>query len=164
MKRNSMSIRKKIMIWFSLSLLLIVGITLTLTFSISQSVFNTDIKTQLAAQVDANAQEIEFLNSLAGQEAELGDQYLSFGDGFLEIDDDFLKLVKEVRAHRIAMGSEIAPAAPLDVDILELVRKVCDEDFYKEDYRETTLKLISDSLEYEMLKKHYRELVEKVFE
>ena len=82
----------------------------------------------------------------------------------VEIDADFLKIVKEVRAHRIAMGSEIAPAAPLDVDILELVRKVCDEDFYKEDYRETTLKLISDSLEYEMLKKHYRELVEKVFE
>ena len=89
MKRNSMSIRKKIMIWFSLSLLLIVGITLALTFSISQSVFTTDIKTQLTAQVDANAQEIEFLNSLAGQETELGDQYLSFGDGFLEIDDDF---------------------------------------------------------------------------
>ena len=85
MKRNSMSIRKKIMIWFSLSLLLIVGITL----AISQSVFTTDIKTQLTAQVDANAQEIEFLNSLAGQETELGDQYLSFGDGFLEIDDDF---------------------------------------------------------------------------
>ena len=29
----------------------------------------------------------------------------------VEIDDDFLKLVKEVRAHRIAMGREIAPAA-----------------------------------------------------
>lgn len=82
----------------------------------------------------------------------------------VEIDDDFLKLVKEVRAHRIDMGSEIAPAAPLDVDILELARKVCDEDFYKEDYRETTLKLISDSMEYEMLKKHYRELVEKILE
>ena len=81
----------------------------------------------------------------------------------VEIDDDFLKLVKEVRAHRIDMGSEIAPAAPLDVDILELVRKVCDEDFYKEDYRETTLKLISDYLEYEMLKRHYRELAEKIF-
>ena len=68
------------------------------------------------------------------------------------------------KVHRNDMGSEIAPAAPLDDDISELVRKVCDEDFYKEDYRETTLKLISDSLEYEMLKKHYRELVEKVFE
>ena len=41
--------------------------------------------------------------------------------------------------------------------------RVEQEDFYKEDYRETTLKLISDSLEYEMLKRHYRELVEKIF-
>ena len=81
----------------------------------------------------------------------------------MEIDDDFLKLVKEVRTHRIDMGREIAPAAPLDVNIVELVQKICDEDFYKEDYRETTLKLISDSLEYEMLKKHYKELVEKIF-
>lgn len=81
----------------------------------------------------------------------------------VEIDDDFLKLVKEVRAHRIDMGREIAPAAPLNVNIVELVQKICDEDFYKEDYRETTLKLISDSLEYEMLKKHYKELVEKIF-
>ena len=83
---------------------------------------------------------------------------------YVEINDDFLKLVKEVRAHRIDMGSEIAPAAPWDVDILELVQKICDEDFYKEDYRETTLKLISDNLKYEMLKNKYRELAEKVFE
>ena len=81
----------------------------------------------------------------------------------VEMDSDFLGLVNEVRAHRIIMGSEIAPAAPLDVNILELVQKICDEDFYKEDYRETTLKLISDSLEYEMLKRHYKELVEKIF-
>lgn len=82
---------------------------------------------------------------------------------YVEMDDDFLKLVKEVRAHRIEMGSEIAPAAPLNVNILELARKICDKDFYKEDYRETTLKLISDPLKYEVLKKHYRELVEIIF-
>lgn len=81
----------------------------------------------------------------------------------VEINGDFLELVKEVRAHRIAMGSEIAPAAPLGVNILELVQKICDEDFYKEDYRETTLKLISDSLDYKMLKKCYKELAEKIF-
>ena len=81
----------------------------------------------------------------------------------VDMDSDFLELVKDVRAHRITMGNEIAPAAPLDVNIVELVQKICDEDFYKEDYRETTLKLISDSLEYEMLKKHYKELVEKIF-
>lgn len=81
----------------------------------------------------------------------------------VKVDSDFLELVKEVRAHRITMGSEIAPSAPMDVNIVELVQKICDEDFYKEDYRETTLKLISESLEYEMLKRRYKELVEKIF-
>lgn len=83
--------------------------------------------------------------------------------GRVEINEEFLKLVGEVRSHRIKMGNGIAPAASLDVNILELVQKICDEDFYKEDYRETTLKLISDSLEYEMLKEHYKELVKKIF-
>ncbi len=81
----------------------------------------------------------------------------------VEMDGAFLNLVKEVRSHRIDMGSEIAPAAPVEVNILELVKKICDEDFYKEDYRETTLKLISESLDYELLKRHYSELVNKMF-
>ncbi len=68
------------------------------------------------------------------------------------IDDSFIKLVGEVREHRIGMGTQIAPAAPFDVDILEVVRKICDDDFYKADYKETTIKLISDSLTYEVLK------------
>ena len=82
---------------------------------------------------------------------------------YVEIDNAFFNLVGEVRLHRIKMGNEIAPAAPLEVNILELVQRICDEDFYKEDYRETTVKLISDSLEYEMLKNHYRELVKRIF-
>ena len=83
---------------------------------------------------------------------------------YVKMDDQFFKLVKEVRNHRIEMGTEIAPAAPYEVNILEVVQKICDEDFYKEDYQYTTLKLISDSLEYEVLKKRYMELVEKIFE
>ena len=81
----------------------------------------------------------------------------------IAIDDNFFKLVEEVRNHRIGMGTSIAPAAPLDVDIWELVQKICDEDFYKNDYRETTVKLISDSLAYETVKNHFRELAEKIF-
>ena len=79
------------------------------------------------------------------------------------IDDGLIELLKEVRNHRIEMGTEIAPAASFDVDILELAQKICDEDFYKKDYNETTTKLISDSLEYDKVKKHYRLLVEKIF-
>lgn len=83
---------------------------------------------------------------------------------YVEVDEEFINLLKEVRAHRIEMGREIAPAAPLDVNILELVQRICDEEFYKEDYEETTLKLISDSLEYEIVKNHYKELAKKIFE
>lgn len=86
---HTLSFKTKITLWFSLTFCLLVGITLALTFSISRSVFDTDIQSQLTARVDANAQEIEFFNSLSGQEIEVGDQYLSYRNGYLEIDDDF---------------------------------------------------------------------------
>ena len=60
---RNLSIKKKIVIWFALSMILIVGSMLGLIYAISHSVFNTDIQTQLMNQVDANAAEIEYLNS-----------------------------------------------------------------------------------------------------
>lgn len=81
----------------------------------------------------------------------------------VEIDDSFIKLVEEVREHRITLGTEIAPAAPGDVDILKLANQICKDDFYKDDYRDTTIKLVSDNLEYEMLRGFYLELVGKIF-
>lgn len=82
----------------------------------------------------------------------------------IAIDGEFLELVEEVRNHRIEMGSDIAPAAPLNVNMLEMIRRICDEDFYKNDYKETTVKLISDSVTYEEAKRCYKELSEKIFE
>lgn len=81
----------------------------------------------------------------------------------IEIDDSFLELVSEVRNHRVGLGPQIAPAAPLDVDILSLAEALCDQDFYKEDYEETTVKLISDSLSYDVVKNRYRMLAERIF-
>ena len=83
---------------------------------------------------------------------------------YVRIDKDFLELVGEVRNHRIEMGTNIAPSAPLEVNIPELVQKICDDDFYKIDYKETTLKLISDNLSYDEVKNHYREIAIKIFE
>lgn len=89
MMRN-LSIKKKIVIWFALSMVLIVGLTMGLLYAIGQSVFNTDIQTQLMNQVNINAEEIEYLNSLElKEEYESGDHFLQYGDGYLEIDDDF---------------------------------------------------------------------------
>lgn len=81
----------------------------------------------------------------------------------IEIDDRFLELVSEVRHHRIGLGPQIAPAAPLEVDILSLAEALCDQDFYKDDYEETTVKLISDSLSYDVVKNRYRMLAERIF-
>ena len=87
---RNLSIKKKIVIWFSLSMVLIIGIMMWLTFAISQSVFSTDIQTQLVNQVNANAEEIEYLNSHElEEEYEAGDQFLEYKKGYLEIDDDF---------------------------------------------------------------------------
>ena len=87
---RNLSIKKKIVIWFALSMIFIVGLMMGLTYAISQSVFNTDIQTQLQNQVNANASEIEYLNSMElAEEYETGDQFLEYGSGYLEVDDDF---------------------------------------------------------------------------
>ena len=94
---RNLSIKKKIVIWFSLSMIFIVGIMMGLIYAISQSVFNTDIQTQLMNQVNSNAEEIEYLNSLElKEELEKGDHFLEYGDGYLEIDDDFCHYVNGI--------------------------------------------------------------------
>lgn len=94
---RNLSIKKKIVIWFALSMILIVGSMLGLIYAISQSVFNTDIQTQLMNQVDANAAEIEYLNSHElEEEYEAGDQFLEYKNGYLEIDDDFCDYINGI--------------------------------------------------------------------
>lgn len=93
----------------------------------------------------------------------LTSQKLNVSEDIVEKDYYVTILVGEVRNHRIGMGTSIAPAASLDVNVLELIHKICDEDFYKNDYKETTLKLISDSLTYERAKNRFKELAEKIF-
>ena len=86
---KNISIKKKILIWFTSALFIIVAITLALTFAIVNAVFTTDLQGHLENQVLLNADEIEYYNSLEGQEREVGDQYVSYKNGILEIDDDF---------------------------------------------------------------------------
>lgn len=86
---KQLSIQKKIMLWFSAMLLIIVLFISAMTFAIASSVLNESIRERLYNIVSANVDEIEYLNSLRGTEAEAGDQFIEYGDGWLEIDDDF---------------------------------------------------------------------------
>ena len=79
------------------------------------------------------------------------------------VDDDFHKLILEVRAHRQGMKNNIAPAADESINISELIKKFCDEDFYADDYEKTTKNLISDDISYEDVKAFIQDFTKELF-
>ena len=87
MKR--LSIKQKIMLWFTVTLLVIVSLITGLTFSIANLVLDENIKERLMSVVTTNVAEIEFSKIYDREEIEQGDQFLAYKDGWLEIDDDF---------------------------------------------------------------------------
>lgn len=86
---KKLSIKTKIMIWFTTALIVISACTSAVNFSISREVLNKGIRERLVTAVASNAQEIEFYNS-NNSEREPNDFFLSYNGGILEIDDDFL--------------------------------------------------------------------------
>lgn len=86
---KNLSIKKKIILWFALILILIVFISEGITISITNQVLNKDARERLVAQVKQNSEEIEYKDTLKGQEMEEGDQFIEYDAGWLEIDDDF---------------------------------------------------------------------------
>lgn len=79
------------------------------------------------------------------------------------VDDNFRKLIFEVRAHRQGMKNNIAPAADESINISELIKKFCDEDFYADDYEKTTKNLISDDISYEDVKAFIQDFTKELF-
>lgn len=87
---KNLTIQKKIIVWFSVTLVLIVALMNTMTFAIANIVLDEDVRERLMNTVASNVEEIEYFNRLdAGMEKEQGDQFLKYNDGWLEIDDDF---------------------------------------------------------------------------
>lgn len=93
---KKLSIRAKITMWFSVLIVLIVGMMFSLMLVINHHVLYTDIKKTLTQVVDANADEIEYMPDIVDEEIEAGDHYILYNDGYLEIDDDFLSESKGV--------------------------------------------------------------------
>lgn len=76
----------------------------------------------------------------------------------------FAELICEVYKQRAKMDLKRTPAAQPGVNICEVAQKLCNEDFYKDDYEETTKKLISDNLSYAEAKDFYFILMRKYFD
>lgn len=64
----------------------------------------------------------------------------------ISFDDSFKTLFEEVRIHRATM--EICPSAKPDVDIKNLIKKICDSDYYKSDYESITSYFTLDPVGY----------------
>lgn len=86
---KQLSIQKKIVLWFSAMLLIIVLFISAMTFAIASSVLNENIRERLYDMVTVNVNEIEYWNRLTDTKEEPGDQFLKYESGWLEIDDDF---------------------------------------------------------------------------
>lgn len=61
-------------------------------------------------------------------------------------DEKFKELVKDVKAHRATMS--ICPSSKSGVNVSELIKKYCSEDFYKPDFDIITETLINEEIEY----------------
>lgn len=87
---KNLTIQKRIIVWFSLTLLVIVALMETMTFAVAKLVLDEDVRERLINTVAANVEEIEYFNRLdGGVEREQGDQFLRYKNGWLEVDDDF---------------------------------------------------------------------------
>lgn len=81
---------------------------------------------------------------------------------YISMDDDFKRLFADVRKHRSGMDIKITPSAREDVDLLAVAEKLIREDFYADDYADSTMKLISDNISYETVKLNYIDLVRSI--
>ncbi len=94
---KNLSIRFKITLWFAIALIIVVSLTYTVIFSVSNQVFQKTIKDSLIETVENNIDEVEYFSYIDEEDLlDDVDHFISYGNGFLEIDDDFLDVVNQV--------------------------------------------------------------------
>lgn len=81
---------------------------------------------------------------------------------YIALDDSFKSLFNDVRMHRAEMDIKVAPSARSNVDVYAVAQKLIQEDFYADDYENSTVKLISDDVSYETVKENYYNLMKKL--
>lgn len=95
MKR--LSLRAKIMLWYTAALLVVVLFTYITVLSVSDRILQKTVRDNLIETVENNYNKIRFYSGLeeAGEGADTS-HFFPFASGYLEIYDDFLDAVNEV--------------------------------------------------------------------
>ena len=92
-----LSIRLRIILWFLLSVFLVLSLTATLVFFISDSVMTT--RNYFISAVEENTDKLKFLSPAEADIAKMMDTddiFIHYKDGYLQIDDDFLMSLNDM--------------------------------------------------------------------
>lgn len=81
---------------------------------------------------------------------------------YIAPDSQLHDLFIEVRSIRAAMRDNIAPSAAAENDIMRIVNSLCEKDFYRKDYEETTRLLVSEYIPYETVRDFYLEKMKRL--
>ncbi|WP_035040605.1 sensor histidine kinase [Catonella morbi] len=94
-----LSIRLRIILWFLLSVFLVLSLTATLVFFISDSVMRRTTRNYFISAVEENTDKLKFLSPTEADMAKLMDTddiFIHYKDGYLQIDDDFLMSLNDM--------------------------------------------------------------------
>lgn len=95
MKR--ISLRDKILLWFTAALLIVVGFTYFMLLSVSSRILQKTVRDNLTEAVEYNYNEIRFYSRMEdvdfGKDASI---YIEFASGYLEVSEDFLDEINQV--------------------------------------------------------------------
>lgn len=94
-----LSIRLRIILWFLLSVFLVLSLTATLVFFISDSVMRRTTRNYFMSAVEENTDKLKFLTPAEADIAKMMDTddiFIHYKDGYLQIDDDFLMSLNDM--------------------------------------------------------------------
>lgn len=77
----------------------------------------------------------------------------------ISFNDDLKKLIQQVRSVRAATDS--CPSAMPGIDINELLKEICEKDFFKKDYDGVTQFFVFDNVKYKEAKSTLEQIAEK---
>ncbi|MGN0244165.1 MAG: ATP-binding protein [Lachnospiraceae bacterium] len=83
------TIKAKMTVWFSALFFVLIMLVFGAFIMIGRNTVKTDTKEKLRTLVQANAEELEYLNVGEERDDDEGDHFVAYRDHYLEIDDDF---------------------------------------------------------------------------
>lgn len=99
--KKGLSIRNRIILWFLVTIVLILSLTLSIVWLISKNILEKSTRDYLISLVEENSDSIIFRKKkelAKAKKIDPNDIYIRYKKGYLQIDDDFLDIVNEVQS------------------------------------------------------------------